>query len=141
MAFAAVVALATLQDLVAEKAAWGGPEWTVGGCTTAGAAVATIAGATNASSVKVQHYLDYLSVSLSAVASTAAAIQVKDGTTVIWEEQIGIGFLRNNWDFSHRPLRCTAGALLSAGLTGSNGASIIQQVTIGGHSNVPSTPA
>ena len=138
----AVVALAAIQDLLAEKASWGGPEWTASTTTTAAANVAVIAAATNANTVKVQHYLDYLTISFSAVPTASSAVVVKDGTTVIWTSRVGIGAVSPvHFDFSHRPLRNTAGALLSAECSATLGDGIIIDVQMIGHSNVPSTPA
>lgn len=139
----AVVSLASIQDLVAEKASWGGPEWVVGKTVTAAATVAVIAGATNASNVKVQHYLDHLTVSTSIVSTVVSSVQIKDGTTVIWECQLPLlwGVNPLMLDLSLRPLRNTAGALLSAEVTGTLGAGAVTTVVMVGHSNVVSTPA
>lgn len=143
MAANTVVALATLQDLVAEKAAWGGPEWTVIGLATAAASVATLAGATNANSVKVQHYLDYVTFSGSLANTVATSVQIKDGSTVIWEAQFPISTapMLLHFDFSDRPLRCTAGAALIATISSTLGAGAVGEVSMVGHSNVPFTPA
>lgn len=142
MALNAVIALAAIQDLVAEKASWGGPEWTVGKTTTAAATVAVLAGATNSAGVKVQHYLDYLTVSWNLANTNVTSVQIKDGTTVIWEAQIPIAQASPmHFDFSHRPLRNTAGALLSAEIVASLGAGTVQEVMMVGHSNVQATPA
>jgi len=138
----AVVNLAGVQDLLAEKAAWGGPEWTVLATGTNAATVATLAGATNGANIKVQHYLDYLTVSASQAITAAANVQVKDGTTIIWEFIWGIGAgLIQHFDFSDRPLRNTAGALLSAGTSGTQGTGVVIDVMMVGHSNLPSTAA
>lgn len=143
MAANTVVALAAIQDLVAEKASWGGPEWTVIGLGTAAASVATIAANTNNANVKVQHYLTHATISASLVGTAAASVAIKDGTTTIWACSLPIGFgaVPLVLDFQTRPLRSTAGNLLSVGTSGTIGDGNVVTVSIVGFSNVPNTPA
>jgi len=137
-----VTDLTDVQDLLAEKQAWGGPDWTVMGLATAAASVATLAGATASTGQKIQHYLDYLTVSSSAISTAATVIQIKDGSTVIWECQLGIGCpLVNIWDFSGRPLQNTAGNAFVVGTGGTQGNSVVTEVSITGHSNRPFSAA
>ncbi len=142
MAANTVVGLAVVQDLLAEKAAWGGPDWTVIGLATAATSTATLAGATNGANVKVQHYVDYVTFSGSLANTVAATVNIKDGSTVIWEAQFPIAtspfFIPV--DFPGRPLRNTPGAAMSASVT-TLGSGAVGEVVMVGHSNVPSTPA
>lgn len=138
----AVVNLAAVQDLLAEKQAWGGPDWTVLATGTNVATVAVIAGNTATTGVKVQHYLDYLTVSAAPAITAATTVQIKDGTTVIWEFQWALTAPTvNHFDFSRRPLRNTAGALLSAGTSSTVGTSVAIDIMMVGHSNVQATAA
>lgn len=142
MAANTVVAFATIQQLAAEKASWGQPEWSVIGLATAGATTATLAAATNALGVKIQHYLDYLTISWSITHTNASSVAIKDGSTTIWEAQIPIGSATVlHFDFSTRPLPNTAGAALSATIAGSLGANTVQEITMIGHSNAVFSPA
>ena len=137
-----MTALSSIQGLLAEKAAWGGTEWTVMGLGTAAATTATLAGNTNNAGVKVQHLLDHLTLSVSGAITVASTVQVKDGTTVIWECQWGIGApLVLDFDFLLRPLPTTPGALLSASTSGTQGAALVCEISMTGRDCVPNSPA
>lgn len=138
MALNAVLTLAKVQDLLAETKAWGYSEWTVGATTTAAATTAVVAAVTSGNTVKAQHYLDYLTVSMSLVATNTTSVQIKDGSTVIWEAQLAIsGPTYYHFDFSKRPLPASAGAALTATVVASLGAGNVQEVMIVGHTNQP----
>lgn len=71
--------------------------------------------------------LFYLTVSFSA-APAAAVITVEDGTTVIWQANIGpTGPSLGHFDFSAKPLRGSRGAVLHIKV-GSAGGSIVQTI-------------
>lgn len=138
MALNAVLTLAKVQDLLAETKAWGYSEWSVGATTTAGTASAIVAAITSGNTVKAQHYLDYLTVSMSGVATVASSVQIKDGSTVVWECQIAIGGpTYYHFDFSKRPIPAAGGAALTASIISTLGSAIVQEVMIVGHTNVP----
>lgn len=140
MAANTVTDLATVANLLAETKAWGYAEWTVVGLNTAGATTATLAAATTSANtaMPIQHYLDHLTVSASGAITTAAAVQIKDGSTVIWECQWGVGGpLMMDFNFEKRPIPNTAGNLISAGVSGSLGNGVVIEVTMVGHSALP----
>ena len=88
----------------AEKALFSFPTWAVVDTGTA-ANTATVTGITGQ-----QHCLTHLTVSLSAAPSAATVIQVKDGSTVIWQVQVATESRVITENFETRPLHASTGA-------------------------------
>lgn len=77
--------------------------------THATAAVASVAGVAGAT-----HYITQVSASSDKAGSI---LLVKQGTTVLWQEQVGAGKVDLNFN---PPLRAAAGALISAEIDGTS---------------------
>lgn len=110
----------------AEKALFGWPQWTaidseINSPCTASAAVK--AGYSNATS--------HVTVSFSQPAATALELQILDGSSVIWQVEIGAGILTMTENFETRPLAGNVGNALSA-VIGAAGTSVTQTVAMAG---------
>ncbi len=134
MAANVVTTLGVLQQLAAEKAAFGQPDWTLLDRGTASANACVVAAVASAAGAPpVQHFVDRITLSYSA-APAVSTLQVLDGSTEIWAAQISAtGPFVYDFDFSNKPLRNTAGASMTVGLTSAGGA-IVQTVAVIGHS-------
>lgn len=108
-------------SLVAERAFFGQPDFTVVQTATNSALAATY---TPADANHGQCRMFYLTLSFSAAPTAPLTLTVKDGTTVIWQVEISVSapFVQN-FDFSARPLRASVGAALSANI-GASGAAV-----------------
>ncbi len=128
MAANVVTTLAQLEQLAAEAAMFGQPMWTLldrGTNSVNAAVVAEIWAA--------QHFVDRITISYSA-APAVSTLQVLDGSTEIWAAQISAtGPFVYDFDFSGAPLRNSAGASMTVGLTAAGG-SVVQTVAVIGHS-------
>lgn len=110
----------TLQaiSVVAERALFGQPGFTVLDTATAGALAASYTPADSFKCARMFH----LTLSYSA-APAASVLTVKDGTTVIWQAEISASApFVHAFDFSAKPLRASAGAALSANVGSAGGA-------------------
>lgn len=110
-------------SVVAERALYGQPDYTVIHTATATALSATYTPAG-------QNVARMFSLCLSYSAAPAVGtLTVKDGTTVIWQCEISASTpLVNFFDFSKKPLRASPGAVLSANV-GSAGGAVVQTIS------------
>lgn len=114
----------TLQpvSVVAERALYGQPGFTVIHTATATALSATF-------TPKGQDVARMFHLTLSySVAPAVSTLTVKDGTTVIWQAEIPAAAGPYVFDFSDKPLRGSAGAVLSANV-GSAGGTVVQTIS------------
>lgn len=132
---------ATLQNLATEsratsdKLSFGTVDWTV-----IHSATATALSAGPAAVAGSQHYLAHATVSFSA-APAAGTIQVKDGTTVIFQVEFGAHITTPiDLNFETRPLRAAIGAALTVAV-GSAGGAVVQTVSATGFTVVQGTQA
>lgn len=103
-------------------------DWVAIHTATPGALSAGPAGAAG-----VQHYLCYFSVTFSA-APAIGIITVKDGSTVIWQEDFSASAPFDTFrDFGKRPLRASIGAALTVNVATAGG-SVVQTVNAAGFS-------
>ena len=105
----------------AERALFGQPDFTV-----LQTATATALSAAYTPSAQDIARLFKLCASFSA-APAVSVIQVMDGSTVIWQQDIPAAAGPYQWDFSAKPLRASAGAVLSVTM-GSAGGSVVQTI-------------
>ena len=109
----------------AERALFGQPKFSVIDTGTHAALDANTAPLGNQSVVR----LFVLNVSASAAPATALTLQVKDGSTVIWQCELAAAApFAYEFDFSNKPLRGSNGATLHATL-GDPGVGIVATVT------------
>ncbi len=134
MAANVVTTLAQLEQLAAEAAMYGQPMWTLLDRGTNSVNAAVVAAVTSAvTKPAVQHFIDRITISYSA-APAVSTLQVLDGSTEIWAVQISAtGPFVYDFDFSGAPLRNTAGASMTVGLSAAGG-SVVQTVAVIGHS-------
>ena len=137
MAAVVVNTLAKVRELSAEQAAWGPAAWTVLATGTNSANVAVVAaiagGGPGGLKPPVQHFLSHATISVSAAYTTVGNVQIKDGTTVIWQLEIALAApLVIDIEFA-RPLAATPGNLLSVSQPAA-GSAIVQTVCISGFS-------
>ncbi len=125
---------ATLQNLATEVRApadwleYRPIDWTAIHTATPGALVAGPAGVAG-----VQHFLCYFCITYSA-APAIGIVTVKDGTTVIWQEDVSASAPFTIFrDFGKRPLRAAIGAALTINVATAGG-SIVQTVNAAGFS-------
>lgn len=133
----AVNTLGKRPNLFAEVASWGPSAWTVVAHTTNGTNTAVVAavaaGEAGGQKPAAQHFLCYATISVSTAYTTATNVQIKDGTTVIYQiELAATAPLVIDLDFSHRPLCASAGNSLSV-VQGPSGGGL-QTVSIAGFS-------
>lgn len=124
----AVKTLGFITAIPAERLAFGAPDWTLIDTATATALNAVLAAVQG-----VQHVLEHVTLSYSA-ATAVATLQVKDGSTVIWQAEIPAAAGPFIFDFSKCPLRATTGASLSV-IVGSAGGAVVQTISAIGYSS------
>lgn len=116
MAAATLQALGKVTNTSIEKSSYGPDDWTATQTAANGAlAVGPAALAGN------QHFLRQVVVTASADLTAAKVMEIKDGTTVIWHEDLAINFRRLVLDFNP-PLQATIGAALTVTVEASGAA-------------------
>lgn len=114
----------------AEKDAFQFPTWTV---------IDTGSNATLAASIgakaQQQHFLTHFTVSFSAALAAAVTVTVKDGTTVIWQTEIGTEVRIYTENFETRPLHASTNAALVVGVAAA-GSGVTQTISMAGYSRM-----
>jgi hypothetical protein len=112
-------------SMAAEKALFGQPDWTITGLCTADTLIGIAPAVTN----KINR-VKRVTASYSAAPATGL-LTVKDGTTVIWETQLGSAgtTVGCDFDFSLHPLRGTSGASMTVSAP-SGGGAIVQSLAV-----------
>lgn len=118
MAAATLQSLGKVTNTSVEKSAYGPDDWTATQTAANGAIACGPAALANN-----QHFLRQVSVSASADLSAAKVMEIKDGTTVIWHEDLAVNFRRLALDFNP-PLQSTIGAALTVTVEASGAASV-----------------
>lgn len=120
--FTAALALSALAPAAFAQSAAG---WTVEGQASGAAATAT-----KAANANRQFVLFSVSASCATTPAAPILLQIKDGTTVIWEAYLTAG---QSWTFGQPGIAITPGAAASAVLA-SCGGSVAGKVNLGGQS-------
>ena len=115
-------------SISAEKAAFAPPTWTAVDTGTNGALVANVVAV-----ARQQHYLTHFTVSFSAALAAPVTVTVKDGTTVIWQVEIGVLSSTFTENFETRPLHASTNAALSVNV-GAAGSGVVQTISAAGFS-------
>ena len=122
----------TLQavSIPAEHAFFGQPSVTVIHTATHTALSATLTPATGQYAMVARMF--FCTLSFSAAPATVLTFTVKDGSTVIFQAELSVtGRFVYHFDFSDKPLRGSAGAVLSANV-GDAGVGIVQTISFAG---------
>lgn len=112
----------------AERALFAFPTWTTKDTGTAAALTATTSAVAG-----YQHCLTHITVSFSAAPSGALQLLIKDGTTTIWQTELGTEVRIYTENFETRPLHASVNADLTATVA-SAGGSVVQTIQMAGFS-------
>jgi len=115
------------------KIAFGLTRWTVVANDTAKAVTATKSGVTVTSTMPAQrHVITGFSASVDRVTTAAAQLLVKDGSTVIFQYEIPVGFYGPFDVDLNRPYACAQGANAVATVSATLGTGVVCSVVLRG---------
>lgn len=134
---ASIVNLTAESRAPADKLSYGSTDWVAihsatAGVLSCGPAAAAGSGTGSTPGPAAQHYCARVTLSYSA-APAVSVLTIKDGATIIHQEEISADTRRVDLDFSKRPLRATIGAALTANV-GSAGGAVVQTLIMHGFS-------